>query len=210
MTRPHPHLIVLLLMLVCQTSCGPIPSVEDQWYRRIRGGELMPVPFSHELKVLGYQGWRYIGKLPPDAAEADAIAFRLWFETDDPPPDPAPPPAAEGRWPIARDGDPRRVDIDLILQREVKYGEARVSYRALINGRNVWGQLPIPPGYRQSITASPVREPVPLVMDQPIPLGTATLEAWTAHEAGRVRYVMRNQAYRWFVRLTAEQGPPLP
>ena len=51
---------------------------------------------------------------------------------------------------------------------------------------------------------------LPIEFDQPIPLGTVTLETWSARDRGQVRYFMRNQEYRWFIQFAPDTGQPLP
>jgi hypothetical protein len=157
------------------------------------------VPFSHELELLEYQGWRFLGKLPGKALAGAHVQFAIWHEDAD---------GASGRraeavtfngsWPT-RDSDARRVELDILIHREWVDSLPVFRYRAVVNRQVVTGTLEVPDSYRQDIATRPAESTIPIVLGEPILLGVANLASWRTQEGSKTTFVMRPQEYRWYI-----------
>ena len=210
LTRLRPALAGGLCLLAA-AGCDHIASPRDQWYRAVRAGTLAPVPFSHDLGLLGYSGWQFIGKLPLALAHADTIEFAVWVREEgpadtDPGEGPAPADILRSNWPPNPD-TPRRIEVDLLILRTLEDGRPVYRYRAVVNGHELNRTLPAPDGYRHELTVAPPPPPARIQPGQPIPLGTATLTTWSREDGDRVAYTLDTRTFSWFLQLAPSQPP---
>ena len=192
--------LLLLGLLLPLTGCGWFAAPEDPWYRKVRRGQLASVPFSHDLELLQYKGWRYIGKLPSEALTGEHVQFAIWHENADGKSSRGSSTAEtfNGSWPTT-DPDSRRVELDILINREWVDGLPVFRYRAIVNQQVVAGILDVPDSYRQDISTRPPETKTPIVVGEPIPIGTADLASWRTRDGGKTTFVMRPQEYHWFI-----------
>ena len=193
---------------VLLSGCGgSFEPPEDQWYRRVLSGQLEPIPFSRDLHLLGYDGWRFLGKLPRATGRATALRISIWHETYDGAIEPIlltthrPTDGNVTGMRSARGGqDLRRVDADILLRRTLEDGFPVFSYRAIVNGIETARRLEVPPGSRFELTLRPA-ERIPLRTGQDILLAEALIEGWTQRLDGAASFTMQRRTFRWYMRL---------
>lgn len=189
-------------------GCGSgFEPLEEQWYRRVLSGQLEPIPFSRDLRLLGYDGWRYIGKLPRAAGRAAALRVSIWHEVYDGAVEPIlltshrPAEGGETGMISARGGrDLRRVEADILLRRTLEEGFPVFTYRAVVNGIETARRLEVPPGSRFELSLRPA-ERMPLRAGQDIVIAEALIEGWTQRLDGAAAFTMQRRTFRWYMRL---------
>jgi hypothetical protein len=196
-----------LLAMLFFAGCGGFEPVEEKWYRRVLSGQLEPIPFSRDLRLLGYDGWRFLGKLPRTADRAAALHISIWHEVYDGAIDPvllvSHRPDEEGATGMlgAETGrDLRRVEADILLRRTLEDGFPIFSYRAVVNGIETAHRLETPQGSRFELTLRPA-DRTSLPLNQDILLAEALIEGWTQRAEGATAYTMQRRTFRWYVRL---------
>lgn len=202
----------MLCVALCLSGCGGFESQEDGWYRRILSGQLQPMPFSHDLQLLGYQGWHFIGKLPRRGARATAVRVSLWHDVYDGIVEPVllvshrpPPDEGSGFYTVPEGGDLRRVQADLLLRRTLEDGYPVFTSRMLVNGVEVTRRLEVPEGSRFDLTLLPATRST-LRLGEEIAVAEATIEGWTQRVAGETSYTTQRRTFRWFLRLDPITG----
>lgn len=196
-----------LLAMLFLAGCGGFETPEEKWYRRVLSGQLEPVPFSRDLRLLGYDGWRYLGKLPGAAGRAAALRISIWHEVYDGAVDPVllvshrpEEDEATGMLGGETGRDLRRVEADILLRRTLEDGFPVFSYRAVVNGIETARRLEVPQGSRFELTLRPTRR-TPLRLGTDTLMAEALIEGWTQRLEGTTSYTMQRRTFRWYLRI---------
>jgi hypothetical protein len=194
------------------TACDRIESPEDRWYDRLGSGQLIALPFSHDLEVLGYQGWRFMGKLPRAATKADIVQFRIWYDVTAGEVEPEPVlshrPAdgtALGAWAVDSTLG-RRVEVDVLLAKSMESGTPAYICRTRVNGREITQTLELPKAFRHEVTLSPPEAKQKLPIGESVRLATAHIGSWSGGDAGKTATFRRERSFTWFLELDLASG----
>ena len=185
------------------TGCDEIRTEESSWYRQVRSGTFKQIPFSHDLTLLGYQGWSYVGKLPLAHRRADVVHVQLWHEVYDGAIEPDllishKPKKNErtGSW-TAKQRAIREVRMDVLLIRRMENGLPKYTYRTVVNGIKRSAELEVPEGGRFELNLIPPTAGT-FRMNQPLLIGEAIIEGYTHKKGGKTSYTMNRRLFRWF------------
>jgi len=207
---------VLASAFLIPCGCSRVEAPEDSWYRRLGKGSLISLPFSHDLEVLGFSGWRFLGKLPRSATESDSVQFSLWHEVWEGEIEPdqissgRPPPGTyHGAWNM-EGPQSLRADIDILLERSMDIGRPVYSERIIVNAQELRGPMELPEAYRFEVTLEKPPENLKISMGEPILLAAARVRSWSQREDGKPTLFLKERTFRWYVLMESTQGVEIP
>jgi hypothetical protein len=208
--------VVLVSTILVAGGCSRVEAPEDAWYRGIGKGIIISIPFSHDLEVLGFRGWRFLGKLPRSARQADIVQYSLWHEVWEGEIEPnqissgRPPPGTyHGAWNM-EDAESLRVDIDILLERSMEIGRPVYTERILVNGQQHRRPLELPEAYRYEMMLEKTPDQLEIKAGEPILLATGRFRSWSQGDDGKPTRFLKERTFRWYLLIDSTRGEEMP